>query len=58
MQVLIRLRFPLFFPVEQVFSTTDIMPHEEFRETIFSFKEWVRPQGWIDFVSAYSQSLK
>ena len=39
-----------FFPVEQVFSTTDIMPHEEFRETIF-FKEWVRPQGWIDFVS-------
>jgi DNA-binding CsgD family transcriptional regulator/PAS domain-containing protein len=32
-------------------STTDIMPHEEFRETIF-FKEWVRPQGWIDFVSA------
>ena len=40
-----------FFPVEQVFSTTDIMPHEEFRETIF-FKEWVRPQGWIDFVSA------
>jgi hypothetical protein len=40
-----------FFPVEQVFSTTDIMPREEFRETIF-FKEWVRPQGWIDFVSA------
>jgi DNA-binding CsgD family transcriptional regulator len=39
------------FPVEQVISTRDIMPHEEFRETIF-FKEWVRPQGWIDFVSA------
>ena len=40
-----------FFPVEQVISTRDVMPHEEFRETIF-FKEWARPQGWIDFVSA------
>ena len=24
-----------FFPVEQVISTKDIMPHEEYRETIF-----------------------
>jgi DNA-binding CsgD family transcriptional regulator len=40
-----------FFPIEQVISTKDIMPHEEFRETIF-YKEWAQPQGWIDFVSA------
>lgn len=40
-----------FFPVEQVISTQDIMSHDEFFETIF-FKEWAKPQGWIDFVSA------
>jgi DNA-binding CsgD family transcriptional regulator len=40
-----------FFPVGKVISTTDIMSHEEFRETTF-FNGWARPQGWIDFVSA------
>jgi DNA-binding CsgD family transcriptional regulator len=40
-----------FFPVEQVISTQDIMSHDEFFETIF-FKEWAKPQGWIDFASA------
>ena len=40
-----------FFPVEQVISTQDIMSHDELFETIF-FKEWAKPQGWIDFVSA------
>jgi DNA-binding CsgD family transcriptional regulator len=40
-----------FFPVEHVISTKDIMRHEEFSQTTF-FKEWARPQGWIDFVSA------
>jgi DNA-binding CsgD family transcriptional regulator len=40
-----------FFPVEHVISTKDIMSHDEFRQTTF-FKEWARPQGWCDFVSA------
>ena len=40
-----------FFPIEQVISTKDIMPHHEYLETVF-FKEWAKPQGWIDFVSA------
>ena len=40
-----------FFPVEQVISVKDIMPHEEFWQIVF-FKEWAKPQGWIDFVSA------
>ena len=40
-----------FFPVEQIISTQDITSHDEFFETIF-YKEWAKPQGWIDFVSA------
>lgn len=40
-----------FFPVERVISVKEIMRHEEFWETTF-FKEWAKPQGWIDFVSA------
>lgn len=39
-----------FFPVGQVISTQDVMPHEEFFKTAF-FKEWASPQGWVDFVS-------
>jgi DNA-binding CsgD family transcriptional regulator len=41
----------LFFDVEQVISLGDIVPHEEFRETLF-YKEWAKPQGWIDAASA------
>ena len=40
-----------FFPVEHVVSMKDIVPHEEYRQTTF-FKEWAKPQGWSDFVSA------
>src|ERR1700741_5357422 len=46
---------PLFpavytFPVEHVFSQTDIISPEELRETRF-YKEWVQPQGYIDFMA-------
>jgi len=34
-----------------VFSGIDFMPHEEFQQTRF-FKEWVSPQGFIDFAGA------
>ncbi len=40
-----------FFAVERVISTKDIMTHDEFWATQF-YKEWARPQGWIDFISA------
>ncbi|HKF99969.1 MAG TPA: helix-turn-helix transcriptional regulator [Xanthobacteraceae bacterium] len=41
----------LFFDVEEIISVGDIVPHEEFRETLF-YKEWAQPQGWIDAASA------
>jgi DNA-binding CsgD family transcriptional regulator len=41
----------LFFDVEQIISVGDIMPYEEFRETLF-YKEWAQPQGWVDAASA------
>jgi DNA-binding CsgD family transcriptional regulator len=37
--------------IEQPIRTGDIMPYEEFYETRF-YKEWVCPQGLVDFVSA------
>jgi DNA-binding CsgD family transcriptional regulator len=37
----------LFFAVEQVTATSDVMPYPEFAETRF-YREWVQPQGWID----------
>lgn len=37
--------------IEQPVCTADFMSHEEFRETRF-YKEWARPQGFVDFVSA------
>jgi DNA-binding CsgD family transcriptional regulator len=40
-----------FADVEQPIATADIMPYGEFLETRF-YKEWVRPQGLVDFVSA------
>jgi len=41
----------LFFDIEQITSVGDIMPYEEFRETLF-YKEWAQPQGWVDAASA------
>jgi len=32
-------------------STVDLLPYEEFLETRF-YKEWVQPQGIVDFISA------
>lgn len=40
-----------FAEVEQPFATADLMPYDQFVETRF-YREWVRPQGLIDFVSA------
>ena len=40
-----------FSDVETPVSTSDILPYNEFVETRF-YKEWVRPQGLVDFVSA------
>lgn len=37
--------------VGQPISIADLMPYDEFLETRF-YKEWVRPQGLVDFVSA------
>jgi DNA-binding CsgD family transcriptional regulator len=41
----------LFFELEEPVALADIMPHAEFRESLF-YKEWVRPQGWIDAIVA------
>jgi DNA-binding CsgD family transcriptional regulator len=41
----------LFADVEQPISTHDILDYDEFRESRF-FKEWVEPQGMVDFISA------
>jgi DNA-binding CsgD family transcriptional regulator len=35
---------------EQVVSTADLVPYEEFRQGRF-YKEWARPQGWVDIAS-------
>jgi DNA-binding CsgD family transcriptional regulator len=37
--------------VEQPVATADLMPYGEFLETRF-YKEWVRPQQLVDFISA------
>jgi DNA-binding CsgD family transcriptional regulator len=36
--------------VEQVVSTADLVPYEEFRRGRF-YREWARPQGWVDVAS-------
>jgi DNA-binding CsgD family transcriptional regulator/PAS domain-containing protein len=41
----------LFAEIEQPVSVEDLMPYQEFLETRF-YREWVRPQGLVDFVSA------
>ncbi len=38
------------FGVERVVSTTDLVPYEEFRRGRF-YREWARPQGWVDIAS-------
>ena len=37
--------------IEKPISTVDLLPYAEFIETRF-YKEWARPQGLVDFVSA------
>src|ERR1700704_4130159 len=39
------------FGVEQVVSTADLVPYEEFRRGRF-YREWAQPQGWVDVASA------
>ena len=39
------------FGVEQVVSAADLVPYEEFRRGRF-YREWARPQGWVDVASA------
>src|SRR5467141_342739 len=39
------------FGVEQVVSTADLVPYEEFRRGRF-YQEWARPHGWVDVASA------
>jgi DNA-binding CsgD family transcriptional regulator len=36
--------------IEQPVATTDFMPYDEFLQTRF-YREWVQPQGLVDFVS-------
>jgi DNA-binding CsgD family transcriptional regulator/PAS domain-containing protein len=36
--------------IEQVVSTADLVPYEEFRRGRF-YREWARPQGWVDVAS-------
>jgi DNA-binding CsgD family transcriptional regulator/PAS domain-containing protein len=46
--------FGTYFVIDvgEVFSTSTFMAHAEFRQSRF-YKEWVRPQGWIDNVGVY-----
>jgi DNA-binding CsgD family transcriptional regulator len=39
----------LFFPVGEVYGSADIISRAEIRETRY-YKEWLEPQGYIDFV--------
>jgi DNA-binding CsgD family transcriptional regulator/PAS domain-containing protein len=39
------------FEVAQVVSTSDLVPYDEFRRGRF-YREWARPQGWVDVASA------
>jgi DNA-binding CsgD family transcriptional regulator/PAS domain-containing protein len=41
----------VFSEIEQPVATADLMPYEEFLETR-AYREWVRPQRVVDFVSA------
>jgi DNA-binding CsgD family transcriptional regulator len=39
------------FKVEEIYSTTNVLPYDEFVETTF-YKEWVKPNGWADHLAA------
>jgi DNA-binding CsgD family transcriptional regulator len=41
----------LYAEIEQPISTTDILDYEEFKQSRF-YREWARPQGMVDFLSA------
>ena len=41
----------LFFDIGEVVTIGDIMPYDEFLESLF-YKEWAQPQGWVDAASA------
>jgi DNA-binding CsgD family transcriptional regulator len=38
--------------VGEVFSTSTVMSHADFLQSRF-YKEWIRPQGWIDNICVY-----
>jgi DNA-binding CsgD family transcriptional regulator/PAS domain-containing protein len=40
-----------FAEIEEPIAATDVIPHDEFLATRF-YKEWARPQGLVDFMSA------
>jgi DNA-binding CsgD family transcriptional regulator/PAS domain-containing protein len=40
-----------FFDVGDVISIDNIMPYDEYQETLV-FKEWVKPQGYVDVATA------
>lgn len=42
---------PLSIGVEQIVSTADLAPYEEFRRGRF-YREWAEPHGWVDLASA------
>jgi DNA-binding CsgD family transcriptional regulator len=42
---------PRSFGIEQIVSTTDLVPYDEFCRGRF-YREWARPQGWVDVASA------
>ena len=42
---------PLSVGVEQIVSTADLVPYDEFRRGRF-YREWARPHGWVDIASA------
>ena len=42
---------PMSVGVGQIVSAADLAPYEEFRRGRF-YREWARPQGWVDIASA------
>ena len=41
----------VFADIEEPIATSDLVPYDEFLETRF-YKEWARPQGFVDFVAS------
>lgn len=39
-----------FFEVGDLYSITDVMPYDQFAETIV-YKEWAKPRGWVDHLA-------